>query len=60
MRIEIVKLTLGNDALTNGTFIVMIEDRRCAMGPSIESIYGLSTIFRGDTLYRHEVSVILL
>jgi hypothetical protein len=37
-RIETVKLALGNDALANGAFIVMIEDGCCAMGPICQSL----------------------
>jgi hypothetical protein len=38
MRIEIVKLTLGNDALTDGLFIIMAEDGCRTMGPISQSL----------------------
>jgi hypothetical protein len=38
MRVEIVKLTLGNDALTDGLFIIMAEDGCRTMGPISQSL----------------------
>ena len=38
MRIKIVEMALGNDALANDTFIIMIENGCCTMGPIYQSL----------------------